>query len=283
MAQTSVASAKQSARSAGRAARGPGAEVLARLGYVAKGVVYVIIGLLAARVAIGSGGKTTDTKGALTAIYHEPFGKGLLIAVTVGLVGYALWCFLRSFLDVDDRGSDAKGIVARIAYAVVGIIYVSLAYAAIRLVSGSGSTGKSSDTSTQDWTAKLLQQSYGVPLVIAAGIVIIAVAAYLVYYAYSAEFLKRFGSMSGTERSWIKRFGQIGYVAQAVVFGEIGLFLIVAANRRNAHAAKGIGGSLKQLTTEPYGHVLLALVAIGFVIYGLYSFAQARFRRISTI
>ncbi|MDB5075093.1 MAG: putative rane protein [Chloroflexi bacterium] len=279
----SSVSAGRTARSASQAARGPGSEILARLGYVAKGLVYVIIGVLAARVAVGDGGKTTDTKGALTAIYQQPFGKVLLAAVIVGLIGYALWCFLRAFLDADGRGADAKGIIARIAYGIVGVLYVSLAYAALRLITGSGSAGKSTDASTQDWTAKLLQQSYGKPLVIIAGIVVIGVAAYLAYYAYTGEFLKQFSSMSNTERNWVRRFGTIGYLAQAVVFAEIGIFLIVAAQQGNAHAAKGIGGSLKQLANEPYGHLLLALVAIGFVIYGIYSFAQARFRRIATV
>ena len=84
-------------------------------------------------------------------------------------------------------------------------------------------------------------------------------------------------------RTWVRRLGRVGYGAQGVVFAEIGIFLIVAARQHNAHAAKGIGGSLAQLAREPYGHVLLGIVAVGLIAYAVYSFAQARFRRISTI
>src|SRR5579862_8434681 len=98
-----IISASRMARTAEQTARGPGSELLARLGYIAKGIVYLIIGILAARVAIGDGGKTTDNKGALQAIYHEPFGKVLLSIVVVGLIGYALWCFLRAFFDADRK------------------------------------------------------------------------------------------------------------------------------------------------------------------------------------
>src|SRR5262249_52871802 len=99
------------ARTAEHTARGPGVELLARLGYAAKGLIYVIIGVLAVRVAIGDGGKTTDNRGALQAIYHQPFGQFLLGVVVVGLIGYALWCFiLRALLDADAWGTEAKGV-----------------------------------------------------------------------------------------------------------------------------------------------------------------------------
>ena len=282
MAQSTVGAAG-AARTARRAAHSPASEWLARLGYVVKGIVYLIIGILAGRVAIGDGGKTTDNRGALQAIYHEPFGRVLLSLVIVGLIGYALWCFLRAFLDVDGKGSDAKGILARVGYAIIGISYGALAYGALRLVTGSGSSGKSTDASTQDWTARLLGQSYGEALVILLGVVVLGVALYLFYYAYSAKFLQSFSRLSGMARTWVRRLGRIGYGAQGVVFAEIGVFLIVAARKHNAHAAKGIGGSLAQLAREPYGHLLLGIVALGLIAYALYSFAQARFRRFQTI
>ncbi len=279
----STISGSGAARTARHAAHSPASEGLARFGYIAKGLVYLIIGVLAGRVAIGDGGKTTDNRGALQAIYHEPFGRVLLSIVIIGLVGYALWCFLRAFLDVDGKGADAKGILARVGYALVGVSYSSLAFAALRLVTGSGSTGKSTDTSAKDWTALLLGEPYGKALVIAFGVLIIGIALYLFYYACSAHFMKSLTGLSGRMRTWVSRLGRIGYGAQGVVFAEVGIFLIVAARQQNAHAAKGIGGSLAQLAHEPYGHLALGIVALGLIAYGLYSFAQARFRRISTI
>ena len=276
-------SAMGAARTAERTARGSGAQLLSRLGYAAKGVVYCIMGLTAARVAIGDGGATTDRKGAIEAIYEQPFGQFLLGVVIVGLVGYALWCLiLRALLDVEHKGTDAKGLLSRVANGVVGISYGSLAYGAFRLLTGTGSAGKSSDASTQDWTAVLLRQPYGEPLVILAGAVVIAVAFYCFAQAYKASFMKDFEYMGQMAQTWVRRLQHSGRAAQGVVFSLIGIFLIIAAIKHNAHDAKGVGGSLKQLAHEPYGHAVLAIVALGLIAYGLFSLCQARFRRIST-
>jgi hypothetical protein len=257
-----------------------GLEALARLGYFVKGVVYLIIGYFAVRVAIGVGGKTTDNRGALQTIYREPFGQFLLIVTTIGLIGYGIWSLIRALLDPDGKGTDAKGVISRVGYAVVGVAYLSLAAGAARLLSGSGSSGKSTDANAQDWTAKFLQLSYGEALVILAGVIVIGVGLYLLYYAFSADFMQYFGSMGPTARTWTERLGRFGYAAQGVVLGEIGLFLIIAARQHNAHQAKGIGGSLSLLDHQSYGHVLLAIVAIGLIAYGIYSWLQARFRRV---
>ena len=266
---------------AGEAATSPAATMLARFGYLSKGVVYIIVGGLATRVAIGDGGKVTDNKGALQAIYRQPLGQLLLWAVAIGLIGYALWSLARAVFDADHRGSDAKGLVRRVGYAAVAVTYGALALGAIRLVTGSGSAGKSSDASTSDFTAQLLRHSYGPALVTVVGLVVIGVAAILLYYAYSGDFMRAFKSMSAQTQVWVRRLGRFGIAAQAVVFTEIGIFLIVAAHQNNAKDAKGIGGALAQLSREPFGHWLLGLVAVGFVAFGLYSLAQARWRRIA--
>jgi Domain of Unknown Function (DUF1206) len=278
MAQTTVAAARI-VHAAGKAAHGSGSELMARLGYVAKGVVYLIIGVLAGRVALGDGGKTTDNQGALQVIYQQPFGQVLVAIMAVGLVGYALWCFLRAFLDADGKGSDAKGLITRLGYALIGISYASLALVALNLLRSSGSAGKSTDAAAGDWTARLLGQPYGETLVMLVGLLIIGIALFLFANAYSARFLKAFSGLSGQTLVWVRRLGRIGYGAQGIVFTEIGILLIVAARQHSAHQAKGIGGALAQLAREPYGHVLLAVVALGLVAYGLYSFAQARFHR----
>ena len=281
MAHASTVRAQISGR-ADQAVHGPGTELIARLGYIAKGVVYLIIGILAARVAIGDGGNITDNKGALQAIYRQSSGQILLGVVVAGLVGYALWCFLRAVLDLDHRGSDAKGMAARIGYAVVGAIYLILAYGGLHLLMGSGTAGKSSDASAKDWTATLLKQSYGQFVVVVIGLVVLAVALFLFFYAYSGQFMRMFSGLNSRLRPFIKRLGQGGYAAQGVVFAVIGIFLIVAARQHNAGAARGIGGALQQVAHEPYGHLLLGIVAIGFIAYGVFSFAQAAFRNIAT-
>lgn len=256
---------------------------LARLGYAVKGVVYVIIGWLAIELAIGHGGKTTDQRGALQTIAAQPFGKVLLVITAIGLLGYALWSLIQAIFDTEGKGTKAKGIISRIGYAIVGIAYGLLAYGAYRLVAGAGSAGQSSTTSTQDWTAKLLDLPPGVALVVILGLIVIGVALYMFYRAYKAEFRRylNFGRTSMRVRDTIVNLGRWGYGALGVVFGIIGIFLIVAALQHNPGQAKGLDSALSTLSSQqPFGTILLIVVALGLIAYGLYSFAEARFRRI---
>lgn len=271
-------------RMARQAAASPGTIALIRVGYAVKGLLYVVIGLLAARVALGDGGTTTDRKGALTALYTEPFGRAVLWVVVVGVLAYALWNLARALFDLDHKGTGAKALLTRLAYAGVGLSYAALALAAYHLVSGTGGTGKSSDTSTQDWTARLLAEPYGARLVELVGVLVALIAVYLFAKAVTASFQKQLqlAQAGATVRRWVLGLGRVGYAALGVVFAEIGIFLVIAGVRHDAHAAKGVGGSLQQLTREPYGHLLLGLVAFGLLAYGLFAFAQARYHQIHT-
>lgn len=255
---------------------------LARLGYAARGIVYLIIGGLAIKLATGFGGKITDQHGALQAISQEPFGKFLLVIVAIGLVGYALWKFIEAFFDTDSVGTRAKGMVGRVGDVATGIAYALLALGAISIITGSGNGGKSSNASTQDWTAKLLHNPFGVFLVVVIGLIVIAVAAYLFYRAYAADFRKRLNlsSLSPQWRNWAILSGRFGYAALGVVYGIVGIFLIVAAVKNNASQAKGLSGALQVLIHQPFGPVLLAVVALGLIAYGIYSFVEARYRRL---
>ena len=130
-----------------QAASHPWVERLARLGYAAKGLVYFIVGLLAAQAAFGSGGKITDTSGALETIVTQPFGKFLLGIVTLGLIGYSLWRFVQTILDPEGSGKEmnAKRIAKRLGYAFSAIAYFSLAVTSIKLVI-MGSSSSDSDS-----------------------------------------------------------------------------------------------------------------------------------------
>lgn len=256
---------------------------LARLGYAVRGIVYLVIGGLAIKLATGFGGKVTDQHGALQAISQEPFGKFLLVIVAIGLVGYALWKFIEALFDPDGVGHKAKGIVSRIGDAAAGVAYASLALGAISIVTGSGNGGKSSNASTQDWTAKLLEHPFGIVLVVIIGLIVVAVAAYLLYRAYAADFRKRLNlsSLNPQWRSWAIFSGRFGYAALGVVYGIVGIFLIVAAVHNNARQAKGLSGALQVLIHQPFGPVLLAVVALGLIAYGVFSFVEARYRRLA--
>ena len=269
-------------RMARNAATGKWVSLLARLGYAVKGVVYLIIGGLAAALAVGHGGEATDQRGALQTIYAQPLGKFLLVVVGIGLVGFALWSFIQAVFDTEGKGSKAKGIIGRIGYAGVGVAYAALAFGAFQLVTGTGNVGKSSTASTQDWTAKLLKLPFGVPLVVIVGLVVIGIAFYLFSKAYSAKFQRRLNlaTLNARLRRWMVNLGRLGYAALGVVFTIIGIFLIVAAAQHNPREAKGLDSALQELLRQPFGPVLLGIVALGLVAYGVYSFVEARYRRV---
>ncbi|GAC1427750.1 MAG: DUF1206 domain-containing protein [Chloroflexota bacterium] len=263
-------------------AGGSGAILMVRAGYAAKGVVYLLIGLLTARLALGNGGVSPDRQSALTALYAEPFGKVVLSIVALGLAGYAVWSFVRAAVDPEREGSDAKGMIARAGFAAVGVSYGLLAFGAYHLVTGTGTAGRSSDATTQDWTSRLLHQPFGVALVVLLGLVVLAVAGTLFGRAYTAHFQQRLAlsAVSAQTRTWIVRLGRCGLAALGIVFSEVGIFLVVAALHHDPQRATGLGGALRWMTYEPYGHVLLAVMAAGLAAYGLYSLAEARYRRI---
>jgi len=276
-----VEEAKQTAR---HAATNEWTIGLVRLGYAAKGVVYLIIGGLAVALAAGHGGKATDQRGALQTIAAQPFGKFLLIVVAIGLLGYALWSFIQTVFDPDREGHDAKGIGARLGVAFVGGAYVGLAIGAFQLALGSGTAGNSSTTSTQDWTARLLSlhPPLGVALVVIMGLIVLGVAITLYMRAYKAQFQRQLNlaGMNAQLRKVAVFMGRFGYAALGMVFTIIGLFLIVAALQHNPAQAKGLDTALTELLHQPLGPVLLGIVALGLFAYGVFSFVEARYRHV---
>jgi hypothetical protein len=267
--------------SIGQAASHPWFERLARLGYASKGLVYFIVGFLAAQAAFSTGGRTTDTSGALSEIVNQPFGKFMLFLVTIGIIGYALWRIVQTILDPEHQGQkmDAKRIAQRIGYALSALGYAGLALTAVKLIMGSG--GGNSDT-TEDLTAQILAQPFGQWLVGLAGSMVIGVGFSYLYEAYKAKFRRHFklDEMSQTEQIWATRLGRFGIAARGIVFVIIGFFSIQAARLSDASQTKGLGEVLAILAQQPFSPVILALVPLGLIAYGIYSVIQARYRRI---
>jgi Domain of Unknown Function (DUF1206) len=257
--------------------RTTGFEVLARAGFVARGLIYGIIGLLAVKLALGQGGTATNQQGALKTIARQPFGHALLLLTAIGLGGYALWRFVRAALGHGKEASDSG--FDRLAALGSGITYALLCFVAVEILMGSGGGGGSSPHKA---AAGVLGWPAGPELVGLAGAVLIGVAGYQGYRGVTRDFLKdsKTEEMSRRMREWIEWIGTFGHLARMVVFGLVGVFLLKAAIDYNPQKAVGLDGALAKLANASYGPFVLGLVAAGLVAFGVYSLTDARFRRI---
>ena len=264
---------EQAARQAG-----PWVERLARVGYIAKGVIYAVIGFLAFREAVGAGGRSTDPSGAIHSIGTQPFGGVMLALLAVGLACYALWKVVQGVKDPDGKGSDAHGIVRRVAYVGSGALYGLLAYTAAQSILGAEDTSEDAATAS----AMALQPPVGPILVGLVGVVVVAVGLYQLYAAYEAKFRDdlRLTQMGEAEERWVIYAGRIGTAARAVAIGVAGTFLLLAAYQSDPSEARGLGAALETVQHQPLGPYMLGTIAIGLLVYGAFMFAIARYRRI---
>ena len=251
-------------------------EWLSRAGFAARGTVYVTVGILAIKLALGSNGTSANQQGALRTIAHQPFGSVLLILVAIGLGGYALWRLARALLGHGPEGSDSG--IDRVAAFASGVVYAGLCAIAVEILLGSGG----SSGGAQKPTAGVFGWPAGTWLVGIAGVVLIGVGLYQGYRGISKDFLddSKTEQMSPGIRRWIEWIGTFGHLARMVVFCLVGVFLIRAAIDFNPNKAVGLDGALAKVDHASYGPFLLGLVAAGLIAFGIYSFSDARYRRI---
>jgi Domain of Unknown Function (DUF1206) len=256
-----------------RATHSPAFEALARIGFIARGVIYATIGLLAIQVAIHSSNEKTNQRGA-----KQPFGHGLLIAVAIGLGGYALWRFVQAAYGRGPEGGGDSSSSGRIVALASGISYAAMCALAVSVLLGTSSSSSNAHSST----AGVLSWPAGRWIVGAAGVVFIGVALYQGYKGISRKFLEedKTEKMGPTARRWVTVIGVVGHLARMVAFGLIGIFVVKAAVDYAPKKAVGLDGALAKLAHQTYGTALLFVVAAGLVAFGLYSIADARYRRI---
>jgi len=249
---------------------------LARAGLIGRGVIYGIIGILALKLALGDGGEATDQQGALTTIAQQSFGEVLLILVAVALAGYALWRLVRAA--VGHGAEQRDDATDRLAAVGSGIAYAILCVTAVEILIGSGS----SSGSTKQTTGGVLDWTGGPVLVAIAGAILIGVAAYQAYKGLAKKFLEdaKTHEMGPTVRKGYTWVGVFGLVARAVIFALVGYGLIKAAIDYDPDEAVGLDGALLTLTQAKYGPVLLGIVAVGLAGFAIYSFADARYRKV---
>jgi len=264
-----------------RATDSPWVERTARLGFIGRGVVYLIIAVLAVQVATGDNtGQEADKRGALQAVADKPFGEVLLVLLAIGLAGYALWRFSNAAWGERDETDERKRAGKRLASVGKGALYAAFCFSAVSVLAGRSGGGGEQQATT--WTAKVLGWPSGRLLVGAAAAAIIIGAGYMVYRGVARKFEKQLdeGRMGPTARRLTPVLGVVGLTARGLVFALAGFLLVKAAVDFDAREAKGVDGTLRTIAAQPYGQVLLVVAALGLAVFGLYSFVEARYRRL---
>lgn len=253
--------------------------VLGRIGLVAKGVSFALVGVLAIKLALGDGGKATSREGAMAAVAREGFGKVLLVALAIGFAGYAIWRFAdAAFGRRDDDSSGWKEAGKRAGYVARGAVYATLTYTAFRLVANAGG-GSSQTGEARKATAEVLDWPAGTWLVGIAGACLIGAGLFNAYRGVTKKFLDRWRKNLGEEaRLWGTRVGVVGLLARGVVFALIGVFVVKAAVEYDPKEAIGLDGALQKLANASHGPWLLGLVAAGLLAYAAFCVAEARYR-----
>lgn len=254
--------------------------LIARLGLITKGLVYFMVGLLAFQASIGMGGQPANTQQALEEFISQPFGSVLLIGCVVGLFAYALWRFLQSFIDPGNRGHSTKVLLLRIVDFFVAILYLSFSYASWQIFRGLNTS--SSSQKSEVWVGKILELPYGKWLVLFCALIIAIVGCYQFYSAYKAQFDYHFDTqnMNKSERSTLRKLGQIGITAWGVVYCMIAILFYQAAVTYNPQQAGGVDKALNALRDQPFGIWILRVTAAGMLIYGIYLFILSYYRKI---
>ena len=249
-------------------------ETWGRLGYAARGIVYLMLGWIAL-----SSGKALPASATVQAIDDLPGGAPLLAAFIIGLFGYGLYKLYTAALDLDGEGSDAKGTVTRIAYAGAGLAYWTLAIlAAVQLFgseAGASLAGRASGSGGvgQDVAQGVGDVAGGNLLLVVAGLLTLAIAAVQFTIAYKAEFMEK---MAGTPRL-VRPAGQVGYAARALIIAIVGYFAVKAGI--DGDRVRNFGDALAVVRDSH--QALFKLIAAGLMLFGLVSLMMARYGRIN--
>jgi hypothetical protein len=254
-------------------------KMLARAGFAARGTLYILIGWLAIQIAFGSSGGPADSKGALLTVGSTALGSALLWLLGIALAGLALWRLAQVFYGAPGPGGQKTS--ARALALAKTALYGFLAFSTLRYAIGSGAP-KSTDRQSVDLTATVMRHPGGQILVVIAGLVLVAAGAFLIWTAWRRKFLQDLetGRMTARQRRLATWLGEAGGVARGVVFAAAGIFLIVAGVEHQAGKAKGVDSTLRSFAHTPLGPWLLVVVAVGLVIFGSYSWLEARWRRV---
>jgi hypothetical protein len=248
-------------------------ERTARLGYAAKALLYGTIAVLAGRLALGLGGKATDSGGAMRSIAEAPFGRTMLSLCALGLVGYAVWRVIAAVFDSERRGKDLKGLTLRTSFLVRAIFHLVMAYSAVRVVAGKSALSRRNVNVASD---------YGDLILLAIGAGFAGYGIYQLYRSWAAKLSKQIDhqEMRREAGHWVYPVARFGIGARGVVFCLVGYLSLKAGTTTAVDDGGGLRESLEVF--RDIGRIPLLLVAAGLLSYAFYEVLNVRYREIRT-
>jgi hypothetical protein len=267
---------------AGHAARdaqqSPTFALLARLGIASRGVVWLVVGLLALSVLLGGGDRQTDRQGALREISGRPFGTVLLVVLVVGFLSYAAWRALSAAVGHREVDDDRKRLGKRAMSGAKAVLYAALAASTLRFLL----QGDSGGDRTPGITADVMARSGGRWLIGAVGVAVIATGIVMIVRAVRGKHVKKLEQQKVPSEllSSAKTVGTVGLSGRGLVLALIGAFLLQAAVTYDAAKARGLDAALQTLAGQAYGKALLAVAVIGVLAYAVWSFVEAAYRKL---
>ena len=282
---TVATKADEAQRTARRAADSDWTDRLARLGFCARGLIYMIVGAIAFEIARSpkSGADEEASKeGALREIADRSFGRPLLVVLAIGLAGYALWRATEALWGRRDEDDEAKRLAKRAFSGFRAILYATFCVTTVRFATRPSSSGGGGDEQEESWTARALDWPLGQLIVGAVGAGLIGGGLWVAYRGLAQKFEKRLDTsdMGPTTGTVVDVLGTVGLAARGLVFSVAGFLFVKAAIDFNPEEATGVDGTLRTIADHAYGQVLLTATAAGLVAYGLYSFFEARYRQL---
>ncbi|MHB1444988.1 MAG: DUF1206 domain-containing protein [Acidimicrobiales bacterium] len=252
-----------------------GISALGRLGLAARGVLYLLFGYLALRIAFGVSTNTANRKGALQIIAHQPYGNVLLGVMAVGFGAYALWQLTVARAGGSSR-RHSEGAGRRVTALATGVLYGFFCVTTAALAIGS-SQSAGSTSNAAGWTGRIMTHSHGRLAVGVVGAVVVIVGLVMAGRALSGRRDVPLKSMTRSTRRVVEGLAGVGLTARAVIVAAVGVFIVRAAQTFNPAKVKGLDGVLQSFAHTPVGPWLLVGLAMGVVAFGLYSLAAAKY------
>ncbi|WP_321575426.1 DUF1206 domain-containing protein [Oerskovia douganii] len=250
-----------------------GLRVLARTGYAVSGLLHIMIGIIAVRIATGSGGGQASETGALQEIAGTTGGGFVLWFAVVAFAALGIWQVLEAVAGTNGAANDRTAYRAKAAGKAA--LYLALGVLTLQIVTGSSSGGQKDSL-----TASLLANGAGRALVAAVGVGIVVAGVYHVVKGWKKRFLKDLeGNARGQVGHAVVVLGRVGYIAKGIALGVLGALVVTAAVTADPAKASGLDAALRTIGEQPFGAFLLTATGIGFAAYGVYSFARARYAR----